>query len=122
METRKMLTILVLVLGVGGNATAEVPLGWRNVDVGAPWPPGSASYNESTSTWTVTGDGLDIWNLSDDFHYAYKRLRGDGQITARVVSLTGPGLHEWAKAGVMIRQDLTGESKHAMMVMTVGSR
>ena len=111
MRTAGISAILVLVLGLVGTASAELPLGWRNADVGAPWPPGSASYNSTTGMWTVTGDGLDIVWFRDDFHYVYKRVRGDGQMTARVVSLTGASLHEWAKAGVMIREDLQPGSK-----------
>jgi hypothetical protein len=69
---------------------------------------------------TLTGDGTDIWNNSDQFTFAYKTLNGDGSMTARVVSI-GPGTNTWAKAGVMIRDSLDGASTHAMMVMTANS-
>jgi len=75
---------------------------------------------ETAGKITLTGDGTDIWNNSDDFVYAYKTLSGDGSITARVVSI-GPGTNTWAKAGVMIRDSLNGGSTFANMVMTANS-
>ncbi|MHC4086039.1 MAG: hypothetical protein ACYSU5_12640 [Planctomycetota bacterium] len=113
MKNALMLTILVLVAGLAGIAS-----GWNNRDIGSPSAPGSASYNGGTGKWTVTADGNDIWGHSDNFHYVYKSLMGDGKLTARVVNMSGPGTDGWAKAGVMIREDLGGGSKHALMAMT----
>jgi hypothetical protein len=113
MKNAVMLTILVLVAGLAGNAS-----GWNNRDIGSPSAPGSASYDAGTGKWTVTADGNDIWGHSDNFHYVYKSLMGDGKLIARVVNMSGPGTDGWAKAGVMIRSDLSGESKHALMAMT----
>lgn len=95
-----------------------ITLGWNNRDIGIPSAAGSASYNAGTGKWTVTADGNDIWAHSDNFHYVYTSLMGDGNLTARVVNLLGPGTNGWAKAGVMIREDLSPESKHATMAMT----
>jgi hypothetical protein len=80
----------------------------------------SVAVTEAAGTITLSGDGTDIWNNSDQFTFAYKTLSGDGSITARVVSI-GPGSNTWAKAGVMIRANLIGGSTHAMMVMTANS-
>jgi hypothetical protein len=68
--------------------------------------------------FTVEGSGADIWGVADEFHYVYQGMNGDGEIVARVVSVepTDP----WAKAGVMIREDLSAGSRHAMMVITAG--
>ncbi len=68
---------------------------------------------------TLTGDGTDIWNNSDDFTFAYKTLTGDGSIVARVVSV-GTGSNTWAKGGVMIRDSLDGGSTFVDMVVTGG--
>ena len=75
-----------------------------------------------TGTYTMTGSGADIWNNGpvgdrhDEFHFAYKTLTGPGSITARVVSIDNT--HDWAKAGVMIRETLEGGSKHAFACVT----
>jgi hypothetical protein len=92
-------------------------VGWQHQDIGSVAATGSAT--SADCNWTVTGSGVDIWDTADEFHYVYQPLSGDGQIVARVVSVTNTD--PWAKAGVMIRETLTGGSKHAMMVVTPGS-
>lgn len=64
----------------------------------------------------VSSAGSDIWGNADQFRFVFKQLNGNGSITARVDSLirTDP----WAKAGVMIRESLEANSKHASMVVT----
>jgi hypothetical protein len=86
----------------------------------APLPPeGSASVDPDTGVYTVTGSGADIWGSSDQFHFGYRMLTGDGEISARVLS-NGEGSNSWAKGGVMIRESLAPNSKHMIMAMTGG--
>jgi len=107
-----------LVLSLAGNALAQIgPAGWWAEHIGDGVP---GSVSASGTTYTVIGDGHDIWDNSDGFQYMYKQLTGDGSMTARVVSI-GPGSNTWAKAGVMIRQNNTGPSQHAMQVITRNS-
>lgn len=86
---------------------------------GRPGPEGDATVDEATGTYTITGSGADIWGTSDQFHYGYMKLSGDGEIVARVVS-NGTGSNLWAKGGVMIRETLAADSKHALMALTGG--
>jgi hypothetical protein len=65
---------------------------------------------------TVRGAGADIWGTSDGFHFAYQTLTGDGEIVARVESLGAT--NAWAKAGVMMREALTGSSVHAFALQS----
>jgi regulation of enolase protein 1 (concanavalin A-like superfamily) len=65
---------------------------------------------------TLSGGGSDIWGTADNFRLAYKRLNGNGVITARVDNQTRT--HEWAKAGVMIRETLDAGSVHAFVALT----
>ena len=46
-------------------------------------------------------------------------MTGDGEIRARVSGVQNT--NAWAKAGVMMRQSLTANSPHAMMVVTPGN-
>src|SRR5205823_3819201 len=65
---------------------------------------------------TLTGSGSDIWNASDQFHFDSRTLAGDGVVIAKVNS---PGnTSPWAKAGVMIRNDLTAGAAFADVVVT----
>jgi len=86
---------------------------------GAPAPEGSASIDEATGTYSITGSGADIWGTSDQFHYAYRELTGDATMIARVAD-NGSGTNEWAKGGVMIRQSLDAGSNHTFMPITAG--
>ncbi|MGD8499817.1 MAG: LamG domain-containing protein [Phycisphaerales bacterium] len=74
---------------------------------------------EPGGTYTVVGAGEDIWDTSDEFHFAYRTLNGVGSIVARVDSVEN--VHGWAKAGVMMRDTLDPNSAHAMVVMTPGN-
>jgi regulation of enolase protein 1 (concanavalin A-like superfamily) len=96
---------------------ASLPSPWQQQDVGAVGLAGGGSY--ASGVFTESGAGADIWGSADAFHFIYKTLAGDGQLVARVASQqnTDP----WAKAGVMIRQDLTPGSAHAMMIVTPGN-
>jgi len=81
-------------------------------------PASVGSFTTGTTLYTMTAGGTDIWGESDQFHFAYKQLSGEGSIVARVVSITNTD--PWAKAGVMIRQTLEPGSAHVMMVVTPG--
>jgi hypothetical protein len=74
---------------------------------------GSASH--SAGTFTVTGSGLAVSGTADQFHFVYRTLAGDGQIIARVVSMQNTNVK--AKAGVMIRENLTAGSANVMMAV-----
>ena len=94
---------------------------WNNKDIGTTG--GSASYDEATDTWTITGDGADIWGTSDQFHYVYKKVnfnRGEGELIALVKSFPlGP--NAWQKTGPMIRESLAANSKWIDQVITGGN-
>jgi hypothetical protein len=84
------------------------------------YPASVVSFAEGpVGTYTMTATGADIWNQADEFHFAFKTLTGAGSIIARVDSVENT--NGWAKAGVMIRETLDADSKHAMMVVTPGS-
>jgi hypothetical protein len=68
---------------------------------------------------SMSGAGTDIWDLADEFRYAYKTLTGDGSMVARVAA-RGPGSNTWTKGGVMIRDGVEAGSTHAFMPLTGG--
>ncbi|MCP4612307.1 MAG: hypothetical protein GY845_26725 [Planctomycetes bacterium] len=115
---RKLIYVasFVLVLSLVGTASAALPAGWLNQDIGTT----GGSADESGGEFTVTGDGADIWGTSDGFHYAYQFMEGDGEMTARVTDV-GTGSNAWAKGGVMIRETLEPGSTHAMTIVTGGN-
>ena len=112
------LACFVLVLGLAGSSWAALPEGWSSQDAGAVGAAGSAS--ESDGTWTVTGNGADIWDTTDRMHFAFIPLAGSGQMVARVVSI-GDGSNNWAKGGVMIRETLDAGSANSCTMVTPSS-
>ena len=90
-------------------------------------PASVGSFTEGpVGTYTINASGADIWDVGpeagqyhDEFHFAYKTLTGTGSIIAKVESVGDTD--NWAKAGVMIRETLNGDSKHAMMVVSYAS-
>ena len=80
-------------------------------------PPSVGSFIEGpVGTYTMTASGVDIWDTSDEFHYAFKTLTGPGSITAKVESLENT--HGFAKAGLMVRDTLLPDSTNAALLLT----
>ena len=102
---------------VNASSSSPSPSVWANRDIGSPSVAGRAS--ESSGTFSVTGAGSDIWLTSDQFHYMYQPVSGDVEIVARLTSLQNT--HRWAKAGVMVRETLTGGSANAYMAGSAAS-
>jgi hypothetical protein len=103
--------------------TLTAPRDWTTQDVTElslwfrGYPGSVGSFVEGpVGTYTMTGSGTDIWDVADQFHFAYKSLTSAGSIIARVDSVENT--NGWAKAGVMIRETLDADSVHAMMVVT----
>lgn len=94
--------------------SSQLPSPWLNEDIGAVGVVGSANY--SSGTFTIAGSGADIWDQADAFHFIYQPLNGDGVIVARAASLEAT--HSNAKVGVMIREELTSTSRHAILNVT----
>jgi hypothetical protein len=59
---------------------------WTSRDIGRVATAGS--FHQYGSSFVVNASGADIWDSSDEFHFAYQTLSGDGEIIARVYSLT----------------------------------
>lgn len=54
----------------------------------------------------------------DAFRYVWQPVNGDVDVIARVTSIEN--VHAWVEAGVMIRETLTPESKHGLMLVSPG--
>jgi len=85
-------------------------------DIGSVQLPGSDALDEF-GTWTVQGAG-DIWGTSDRCRFVYLPMRGDGMIFAQVTAIDHPDLV--AKAGLMIRETLSGNAKRVAVILNAG--
>lgn len=77
----------------------------NSTDIGNPKIAGSASYDESTQAYSIKGGGSNIWFNRDEFHFLYKKIKGDFILTADF-AFTGDtaGAVGHRKTGWMIRE------------------
>jgi hypothetical protein len=110
---------------IGRRVSSEAGLSvlsapWQDRDIG---PVGRAGFSSlNAGTFTLRGNGVNISDAHDSFHFTYLALVGDGQIVARVASFDSSLAHPLAaKVGVMIRETLNADSRHALMAVSSGS-
>lgn len=98
-------------------APSPLPSPWASKDIGTVGAAGSASY--ASGVYTVAGSGADIWNDKDEFRFAYQSGDSTCTIVARIKTIgnTDP----WAKAGLMIRDSLDSNARHASIFFTPGN-
>lgn len=89
--------------------TATLGLFDTQMDIGNPKKTGSAKYDGVTHTYTLKGSGYNIWFNRDEFHYVFKKIKGDFTATANFdfIGATGNG-HR--KIGWMLRQSTDEKS------------
>jgi hypothetical protein len=92
-------------------STNSIASGFSNADIGGGSPAGAATY--TNGTWNVTGRGYGVWGPLDSGHFAYKAIKGNGAIIAKVESLDNT--HPSAVAGVMMRTSLEPGAPRAWM-------
>jgi endonuclease/exonuclease/phosphatase family metal-dependent hydrolase len=114
---RPTLTVIYGGTASTSGSTGTLPSGWSSKDIGSVGAGGSAT-SSSSSAFTVTGAGADVWGAADEFRFVYRSLSGDGTIIARVAS--EEAVDEWTKAGVMFRETLNAGSRHAFMLVSPG--
>jgi ABC-type transport system involved in multi-copper enzyme maturation permease subunit len=119
--------LLTIFLGVFGAA---------NANIGCQINGGPVKTGKACMPYIPHGPGGQI--VTDSFYFARQPLTGNGTITAEVTSLTGehanlsagpvqagqgsmvPGLVNWAKAGIIIKQSTHQGSAYAAMMVTGG--
>jgi hypothetical protein len=105
-----------------GNSEVELaltaPRDWtrHSVEVLSLWFRGyaetvSSFTEEPAGSFTMVTRSGDAWGTSDQISYVYMQLTGAGSISMKVDSLTNTSAS--AKGGVMIRETLDPDSKHA---------
>ncbi len=98
---------------------AAMPTNWVGRDIGSMTPAGSSSYDAASDTFSVTGAGADIWNTVDAYRSVDTDISGSCDLIARVTSLQNSDA--WAKAGVMLRNGLSADAQHSMMIISFAS-
>jgi hypothetical protein len=90
---------------------------WNHQDIGDATGGSSTALSLKglyTGQVQLAGAGTDIWGTADGFQFYYQQLTGDGTVIGRLVDMpTGGQTNPWAKAGLMMRNDLTPGSMNA---------
>ena len=97
-----------------GNAQNLQPIGIfdHHQDVGSPKLKGSAVYDKENQTYTVSGAGKNMWFNDDQFHFLWKKIKGDFMIRA-TIRFVGTGTDPHRKIGIIARDKLTADSGYA---------
>ena len=105
---------LLLISATLRTAADPLPAPWKSQDIGHVGVPGSVSF--AKGVWTVQASGEDIFGPADSFRFVYLPLKGDGEITARVVQYQRRDM--WTKVGVMVRESLDPGARFADILVT----
>lgn len=98
--------------------TMDVKGTWRMQNVGGATTTGSQTFG-TNNTASLTGSGMGFEEVSDSFRFAWKPLRGNGVLTARVTSFSANNGGQ-AFGGIMMRGSLMRESFHASATVRSG--
>jgi ABC-type transport system involved in multi-copper enzyme maturation permease subunit len=118
----------LVMAGVGLLASAGGQSSCQAVGTGANGQQSSGGSCNSGISFTLGPNGEPV---SDSFYFVRQPLAGDGSVTVRVTSLTGrvpapnsigngnqvPGVEAWAKAGLIIKENLTQGSTYAALMV-----
>jgi TolB protein len=107
---------LMALLFTAPAAAADLGVFEAQSDVGSVVPPGTATYDAPTGSYTLTSAGANLWAKQDAFHFLWKKMSGDFVLTADVswppkAYAHDPNPHR--KALLMIRQSLDSDGVYA---------
>jgi TolB protein len=85
-------------------------------DIGTGVKKGSAVYIPQTQKYVVSGAGYNIWFDHDEFHFLWKKMKGDFILYTRA-RFEGKGVDPHRKVGWMVRSNLEGNSPHINAVV-----
>ena len=106
----KTIFLLLILFSLPAISQQKVGIFESHGDIGKNVKPGTATFVPQTQQYIVSGAGYNIWFDHDEFHYAWKRIKGDFILYTRgeLVGMSGVEAHR--KLGWMVRKTLEGNS------------
>jgi len=83
---------------------AQIGIFEKSEDIGNPAIKGSSAYDPTTQVYTLKGGGSNIWFNHDEFHFLYKKIKGDFCLTANFELIGNTDGNGHRKTGWMIRE------------------
>ena len=81
-------------------------------DIGNVGHKGSAAYDATTQSYTISGSGANIWGAKDEAHFLWKQMKGNFILQARGAFI-GAGADPHRKWGWMLRNSLDSNAAMA---------
>ncbi len=109
-----VLTTLAVLVLASGRMSSRQGLGYfeGSGDVGNPAIPGSIAYNAQAQTYTMAGAGTNMWSTRDEFHFAWRKLKGDFIVRTHA-KFVGQGVEPHRKVGWIVRSSLDADATYA---------
>jgi TolB protein len=117
-KIQPVLVCMFLCAGIFGAKAQTGPIGIfdNQNDIGPVKHPGSGTYDSKMQQYHLQGAGTNIWGTHDEFHYLWKKMKGDFILRADI-SFVGKGVEEHRKIGWMVRKSLDTKSQHVSAVV-----
>jgi len=113
--TKKPITLFfafILLFGLSLSLAAKEksisPKKFKSTDIGNPVIAGSTKVMKDGIS--ITAGGADIWGVKDEFRFSWFEQTGDFDLSVRIESLAEANLY--TKAGLMVREQLSDNSRH----------
>lgn len=106
--------IALVCMSVANSAFSAESIGQFDgqTDVGAPKLAGSATYDSAAQEYTLSGAGTNMWFGADEFHFVWKKIKGDFILRTRT-EFVGKGAIAHRKIGWMVRPNLEPDAPYA---------
>jgi TolB protein len=113
---RSCLGFVILLLSGTSAYSQKIGIFDGHGDVGTNVKPGSATYIPAAQQYVVGGAGYNVWLDHDEFHFVWKKMKGDFILYTRAELVGWKGVEEHRKVGWMVRKSLDGNSAHVNVV------
>ncbi len=101
----KKFSLIVLIISINFQFNyAQIGVFEKGEDIGNPKVKGSSSYDAASQIYTLKGGGENIWFNHDEFHFLYKKIKGDFLMTANFQLIGNDDGNGHRKTGWMIRE------------------
>jgi len=117
---RYALTILLVAFCTSYLLQDKIGVFDKSEDIGNPKMKGQGTYNEKNHSYAIYGGGYNVWFARDEFHYVYKKLKGDFTLTGNF-ELMGKGKAGHRKTGWMLRESLSDSASQISAVIHADS-
>lgn len=113
---KRLLSSLFSVLCFSAFSQQQIGIFDGHADIGKGVKPGSATYIPQTDQYVISGAGYNVWFGHDEFHYVYKKMKGDFILYTKAEFVGWNGVDPHRKVGWMVRKSLDSNSAHVNAV------